>query len=162
MLSRRHERRRRGARAAARTYPLMVAAHVALLVLPGVEAAARRRRSRLPGLWVGLLAAATGLRWWSIRTLGPDWNVRGLVPDDLRPVVRGPYRFLRHPNYLAVAVEFLALPLAAGAGWSAAGLSLVNALVLADRIRAEERLLARVPGYQEAFRGRARLIPGVF
>ncbi|HKF76173.1 MAG TPA: isoprenylcysteine carboxylmethyltransferase family protein [Candidatus Dormibacteraeota bacterium] len=161
-LSRRHERGLRGARAAARTYPLMVATHVALLVLPGVEAAARQRRPRLPGLWVGLVAASTALRWWSIRTLGPSWNVRGVVPDGLRPVARGPYRLVRHPNYLAVAVEFLALPLAAGAVWSAVGLSLVNALVLVDRIRAEERLLARVPGYEEAFEGRARLIPGIF
>ena len=84
-----------------------------------------------------------------------------MVPDDLRPVSSGPYRFVRHPNYLAVSLEFLALPLAGGAVWSALVLSMVNAGLLFDRIRSEERLLARVPGYEEAFKGRARLIPGL-
>jgi methyltransferase len=161
-LSRRHERGLRGRRAAARSYPLMVAAHVGLCTLPLVEVAVRRRRPRAPWPWVGVLAGATALRWWSIRSLGQSWNVRGVVADDLRPVTAGPYRLLRHPNYLAVALEFLALPLAGGATWSAVALSLLDAAVLADRIRAEERLLAAVPGYEEAFRGRWRLVPGVF
>jgi len=161
-LSRRNERAVRGPRAAARTYPLMVATHVGLCTLPLLEVAVRRRRPRAPGLWVGVLGAATALRWWSIATLGRSWNVRAVVPSDLRPVARGPYRFLRHPNYLAVALEFAALPLAGGATWSALGLSLLDGFVLADRIREEERLLAAVPGYEEAFRGRARLIPWLF
>jgi len=161
-VSRRNERRLGGTRAAARSYPLMVAAHVGLCTLPLVEVAARRPRPRAPAVWLGLLGAATALRWWSIRSLGPSWNVRAAVSADLRPVTAGPYRFVRHPNYLAVALEFLALPLAGGATWSAVGLSLLDALVLADRIGAEERLLAAVPGYEEAFRRRARLIPGIF
>lgn len=151
----------RGGRAAPRTYPLMVAAHVGLLTLPLVEAAVRRHRSRAPAVWLGLLVAATGLRWWSIATLGRSWNVRATVPADLRPVTGGPYRFIRHPNYVAVAMEFLALPMAMGAGLSAAGLSVLNVVVLMDRIRAEERLLAAIPGYEEAFRGRARFVPGI-
>jgi len=161
-LSRRNERGVRGARAAARTYPLMVAAHVGLCTLPLVEVSVRRRRARVPALWLGVLGAATALRWWSIGTLGASWNVRAVVPAGLRPVADGPYRFLRHPNYLAVALEFAALPLAGGATWSAAALSVLNAVVLADRIRDEERLLAAVPGYEEAFRGRARLLPWLF
>ena len=162
VLSRRNERGVHGSRAAARTYPLMVAAHAALCTLPLLEAAVRRRRPRMAPLWLGVLGTATALRWWSIGTLGASWNVRAVVPADLRPVSGGPYRFVRHPNYLAVALEFAALPLAGGATWSALGLSLLNALVLADRIREEERLLAAVPGYEEAFRGRARLVPGLF
>jgi methyltransferase len=161
-LSRRNERGVRGSRAAARTYPLMVATHACLCTLPLLEVALRRRRPRAPALWLGLLGAATALRWWSIRTLGASWNVRAVVPADLRPVASGPYRFVRHPNYLAVALEFVALPMAGGATWSAVGLSLLDALVLADRIREEERLLAAVPGYEEAFSGRARLVPRVF
>jgi methyltransferase len=160
--SRRHERATGGSAAAARSYPLMVAAHVALFTLPLVEVAGLRRRPRAPLAWVGLLGAATALRWWSIRSLGRSWNVRALVPRDLRPVAGGPYRFVRHPNYLAVVLEFLALPMAGGAVASALGLSVLNAAVLFDRIRAEERLLAAVPGYEDAFRDRARLIPGLF
>jgi methyltransferase len=77
-------------------------------------------------------------------------------------VVTGPYRWIRHPNYLAVSLEFLALPLAGGAWLSALALSAIDAAVLADRIRHEERLLAEVPGYQRAFGTKARFIPGLF
>lgn len=162
VLSRRRQRGLRGAQAAARTYPLMVAAHAGLLTLPLLEVALLRRRSRGRLGWVALLAAAAGLRRWSIRALGANWNGRAIVPPDLRPVVTGPYRWIRHPNYLAVAAEFVALPMAGGAWLSALGLSALNAAVLLDRIRAEERLLSAVPGYEEAFRGRARFIPGIF
>jgi len=140
----------------------MVAAHTALVTLPLIEVAALRRRPRAPLAWVGLLGAAALLRRWSIRTLGASWNVRAVVPSDLRPVVDGPYRLIRHPNYLAVALEFLALPLAGGAWLSALGLSALNAMVLFDRIREEERLLAAIPGYEQALGGKARFIPGVF
>jgi methyltransferase len=162
-LSRRLERSAAiGPRAAAATYPLMVALHVALFAAPLCEVAAWRRRPRAPLFWMGALGAATALRWWSIRTLGGAWNVRAIVPSDLRPVTGGPYRFVRHPNYLAVALEFLALPMAGGAWLSALVLSALNGVVLWDRIRQEERLLTGVPGYEEAFRRRARLIPGIF
>jgi len=112
--------------------------------------------------WLGLLAAATGLRWWSIQSLGDSWNVRAQVPDDLTPVTSGPYRLLRHPNYLALLIEFVALPMAGDAWLSAIGLSALNGAVLAIRIRAEEAQLERSPAYREAFRRKARLIPGVF
>ncbi|HZU18669.1 MAG TPA: isoprenylcysteine carboxylmethyltransferase family protein [Candidatus Dormibacteraeota bacterium] len=140
----------------------MVVLHLALFALPPLEVALAGRRARRPALWVGLLGAATGLRWWSIHALGPSWNVRAVVPADLRPVTSGPYRFVRHPNYLAVILEMWALPMAGGARRSALVLSLLNALVLWPRIRAEERLLAAVPGYDESFRGRARFLPGLF
>jgi methyltransferase len=163
LLSRRLERDLgMGRQAASRSYPLMVALHVALFAAPLCEVAALRRRPRAPLLWVGVLGGATALRWWSIRALGAAWNVRAVVPSDLQPVTSGPYRFVRHPNYVAVALEFLALPMAGGAWLSALALSGLNVLVLRDRIRDEERLLARVPGYEEAFRGRARFVPRMF
>ncbi|WP_338177122.1 isoprenylcysteine carboxylmethyltransferase family protein [Candidatus Dormiibacter inghamiae] len=161
-VSNRHERELAGPTAAGGRYPLMVALHIALFCLPPLEVIAWRRRPRLPLLWVAGVGAASTLRWWSIRSLGSAWNARAVVPTDLRPVTSGPYRWVRHPNYVAVALEFLCLPLAAGAWLSAIGLSLVNAALLADRIRAEERLLRRIPGYAEAFAGRARFLPGLF
>jgi methyltransferase len=161
-VSRRRERQVEGRRAAGRSYPLMVGAHVALFTLPLLEAARLRRRSRAPVLWIALMAGATALRLWSIHSLGRSWNVRGVVPSDLRPVEAGPYRWVRHPNYLAVGVEFLALPMAGGAWLSALGLSLLNAVVLFDRIRDEERMLREVSGYEEAFGPKARFIPGIF
>jgi methyltransferase len=77
-------------------------------------------------------------------------------------VTSGPYRFLRHPNYLALLLEFVALPMAGGAWLSAIGLSALNGAALAVRIRAEEAQLERSPAYREAFRGKARLVPGIF
>lgn len=161
-ISRSHEAGVAGSRAAARSYPLMVVAHVSLFIAPMVEVGLLRRRSKAPAIWASLLGAATVLRWWSIASLGRAWNVRAVVPQDLRPVTSGPYRYLRHPNYAAVALEFLALPMLGGAWISAALLSTLNGLVLLDRVRAEERLLDGIPGYREAFSGRARFIPGIF
>ena len=159
-ISREHELARGGTRAAASTYPLMVGAHVALLTLPLLEAARRPRRAP-NAFWMGVLGAAVALRVWSIRTLGDSWNARAAVPDDLAPVTGGPYRFVRHPNYVAVILEFAAIPLVAGAWRSALALSVLNAAVLTDRIPAEERLLEASPAYRQAFAGRARFIPRV-
>jgi methyltransferase len=160
-LSRQLSRELVGETAAAGSFPLMVATHVGLFLLPPIEVRVTRCRPRTPLVWVFLLVGATGLRWWSIRTLGPDWNVRALVPAGLRPVATGPYRWIRHPNYLAVIIEFAALPMGAGAWRSAAGLSLLNAAVLRERIGAEEALLSKVPGYDELFSAKARFIPHI-
>jgi len=81
------------------------------------------------------------------------------VSSGIRVETGGPYRWIRHPNYVAVGLEFLCLPLTVGAVPEAVLLSLANAAVLVPRIRAEERLLDRVPGYREAFRGVPRFIP---
>lgn len=142
----------------------MVALHCALFALPPLEILALRRRPRssvaAPALVA--LAGATALRLWAIAALGSQWNVRGAVPVAGYAVSSGPYRFLRHPNYLAVAVEMAALPLVWPAPVSALLLSLLNAAVLSPRISAEERLLQRLPGYLETMQGKDRFLPGLF
>ncbi|HZQ49926.1 MAG TPA: isoprenylcysteine carboxylmethyltransferase family protein [Candidatus Dormibacteraeota bacterium] len=159
-ISRRNERLRGGTRAGAKTFPVMVAAHAALVTLPLLEV--RGHPERRPQLvWGVVLAAASALRVWSIGTLGDSWNARAAVPQNVVPVTRGPYRYIRHPNYVAVILEFAAVPLIAGAWRSALILSLLNAAVLTDRIAAEERLLGASPAYRAAFAGKARFIPGV-
>ncbi|MGH7904066.1 MAG: isoprenylcysteine carboxylmethyltransferase family protein [Candidatus Dormibacteraceae bacterium] len=161
-VSRTHSARHPGRQAAAAGYPVMVVVHGALFVMPLVEVGFRPRRPRPAWPWLALLVGATALRWWSIRSLGEAWNVRAIVAAGLDPVERGPYRHLRHPNYLAVIVEFAALPMAAGAWASALVLSAANALIVARRIAAEERLLEEIPAYRERFSGKARFIPGIF
>ncbi len=168
--SARNERRAGPGRAAARrSYPAMVAVHAALFVVCLRAAAARRgtrdRRWR-PAVDPGLeavamtgLAGALLLRLWVIGTLGTAWNVRAVVPERMRVVHGGPYRWVRHPNYVAVAVEFACLPVAVGAYREAVLLSAANALVLVPRIRGEERLLEAVPGYHETFAGVPRFVP---
>ncbi len=101
--------------------------------------------------------AAQALRYWAIHTLGDRWNVRILfVPGDA-PVTSGPYRFLRHPNYLAVVLELLLVPLVHGAWLTAVLFSLANAALLVVRIRAEERALGDL--YASAFADRPRFVP---
>jgi methyltransferase len=141
------------------TYPVMVAVHVALFAV-SVWPRSRRRVSRSAEVAavIGLVAAA-GLRRWVIRTLGTSWNVTAHVPPEGHIQTGGPYRYVRHPNYVAVALEFACLPTAVGAIPEAVALSLANAAVMVPRIRAEERLLDAIPGYREAFRGVPRFIP---
>lgn len=160
---RRSTRNRAGAdpapRAAASTYPAMVAVHAALFGL-----CLRRRNgprtSKLieTGALAGLVVA-TALRISAIRALGESWNVTGHVDPATRVVTTGPYRWLRHPNYAAVALEFVCLPLAVGAVPEAILFSVANVAVLVPRIRAEERLLDQLPGYKEAFADVPRFVP---
>jgi methyltransferase len=141
------------------TYPAMVAVHASLFVVSALPRRGRRVPRPLELTALAGLAAATALRLWVIRTLGKNWNVTAHVPADGQMQTSGPYRYVRHPNYVAVALEFACLPIAVGAIPEAAVLSLANAAVLVPRIRAEERLLAAIPGYSEAFDGVPRFIP---
>lgn len=148
-----------GVQASPSTYPLMVATHVALFAVSAWPRPARRIPKALQVVALAGLGGATGLRLWVIRTLGEDWNVTAHVRPGIRIETGGPYRYIRHPNYVAVALEFACLPTAVGAVPEAVVLSLANAAVLVPRIRAEERLLDAIPGYREAFRGVPRFIP---
>jgi|HigsolmetaAR204D_1030405.scaffolds.fasta_scaffold01055_8 methyltransferase len=104
----------------------------------------------LPVWWpfsFSLFLLAQFLRYWCIRTLGIRWNTRILVLPGSAPVKRGPYRLLRHPNYLVVAVEFLTLPLTFNAWLTALFFSLANAwLLLRVRIPLEEQAVYRRGG----------------
>jgi len=94
-------------------------------------------------LWLGLFLAAQGLRYWCIATLGFRWNTRILVLPGVPPIRRGPYRLLRHPNYLAVTVEIVCGPLIFGAWATALVAGVADAwLLLAVRIPAEEEALS--------------------
>jgi methyltransferase len=124
-------------------YPWMVLLHTVLLGGCFVEAALGHRPF-VPALgWsmLVLVAAAQGLRWWCIASLGERWNTRVIVVPGLPLVTRGPYRFLRHPNYVAVAVEGIALPLVHTAWLTATVFTALNAWLLTVRIRCEERAL---------------------
>ena len=91
----------------------MVALHTGLLVAAWSRCTSADRPF-LPALgWpmLGVRVAAQALRWWCIATLGTRWNTRVIVVPGVALVPRGPYRWLSHPNYVAVAVEGLALPL---------------------------------------------------
>lgn len=127
-----------------RHFPPMVALHTGLLLACLAEVWLLDRPF-LP--WLGwpmlaLVLASQGLRWWCIATLGPRWNTRVIVVPGLPLVARGPYRWLHHPNYVAVVVEGFALPLVHSAWITAVAFTVLNAvLLLAYRIPCENRAL---------------------
>ncbi|MDT5016454.1 MAG: methyltransferase [Mycobacterium sp.] len=137
-------RARGGVEFGARHYPAMVALHTGLLVGALVEA---MHRPFLPALGWPMLAVvlvAQGLRWWCITTLGHQWNTRVVVIPDAVRVTGGPYRFFSHPNYVAVVVEGIALPLVHTAWITAVVFTVLNAFVLRTRIGVENSALARL------------------
>jgi len=143
VLSRRNTERllARGAyEAAPGHYPLIVALHAAWLV--GLwYLAVWCRDAGVSWSWLALFVILQGLRVWVIATLGPRWTTRIIVLPDAPLVRRGLYRFVSHPNYCIVAAEILVLPLCFGLVWYGIVFSVLNALVLWIRIRAEEAAL---------------------
>lgn len=125
-------------------YPFMVVLHTGFL-LACVAEVWLLQRPFLPLLGGPMLAVAVGcqvLRWWCIRTLGPRWNTRVIIVPGLPRVTGGPYRWLNHPNYVAVVTEGVALPLVHTAWLTALTFTVLNALLLRTRIRVENEALA--------------------
>jgi methyltransferase len=144
-------------------FPVMALLHTGLVFLPIAEVVVLHRAFH-PVLFAGAVAAlilATVLRVWTLRTIGGSWNVRVVAPPADGIATTGPYAYIRHPNYLVVIVEIAALPLLHTAWLSALALSALNGLVLFHRIRTEEQVLEHNPAWVEAFRDKARLVPGV-
>jgi methyltransferase len=135
---------RGGVEAGARHYPLMVMLHIGLLAGCLVEAMYRPFLPALGWPMFALVLVAQGLRWWCIVTLGRQWNTRVVVIPTAARVTSGPYRFVPHPNYVAVAAEGIALPLVHSAWITAVVFTVVNAVLLRTRIRVEDAALARL------------------
>jgi methyltransferase len=137
-------RERGGVETGAGHYPVMVALHTALLVgcLVEVWVADRPFIPVLGWPMLVLLVGAHALRWWCIRTLGPQWNTRVVRVPGMPLVTGGPYRWFSHPNYVAVVVEGFALPLVHTAWLTAVAFTVLNALLLRVRLRVETRALA--------------------
>ena len=152
---------RGGIEVGARHFVAMRMLHTAFLVACAAEVLLLRRPF-VPALGFPMLllaVAAQGLRWWAVLALGARWNVRIIVVPGDAAITTGPYRYLRHPNYLAVVVEGFAVPLVHTAWLTATLFSLVNAWLLAIRIRSEERALADHCDYARRLGGRRRFVP---
>ena len=163
-LSRRHQRALAATGAAPLPEPIfgaMVALHAAILVGAVVEVMALHRpfvaAVAVPALV--LFGLANLLRFWVIATLGVHWNVRVVRSMPLGVVTTGPYRFVRHPNYLAVFVELAALPLIHGAVVTAIVGAALHAIVLRRRVALEESVLMTDDAYRLAFAAKPRFVP---
>lgn len=127
-------------------YRAMVALHVGWLAATAIEGTVAARTStthRTERSALVVFVAAQALRYGAIRVLGDRWTTRILVLPDAEPVHAGPYRLLRHPNYVAVALELAALPTVFGARRTAVAATIADAALMAVRIPAEDRALGR-------------------
>ena len=155
-------------------YYQMIALHVAwfaaLFFEPQISAKAVPTAVILGGVSVFVFAQV--LRIWTLQTLGEHWNTTVMAPNshvlktietskERTFVDAGPYRLIRHPNYLVVILELASLPVIGGAYFTAIIFSLLNAACLARRIRTEEACLFSRPGYRETMGRKARLLPGL-
>jgi len=118
-------------------YPLIVALHaawIAALVIFGLG-------NPISPFWLAAFAVLQALRVWVLASLGDRWTTRIIVLDE--PLVaRGPFKFVRHPNYMVVAAEIVVASMVLGLPWVAAIFTLLNAAILTIRIRAEDAALA--------------------
>ena len=150
VLARRNERRTRARGAVERGqrhYLSIVALHTLWLVSTLIEGLLRS--PELPLYWpvpLALFLLVQPLRYWAIFSLGERWNTRILVLPGEKPVRRGPYRYLDHPNYVVVVAEILTFPLIFGAWITALVFTVLNAVILFVRIREENRALSEFSG----------------
>lgn len=142
-------------------YPWMVLLHTLWLVACPLEVwlGGRPFLPALAAVAFALFLGSMALRYWVIATLAGRWTTRVLVLPGAPPIASGPYRFTRHPNYLAVIVEIASLPLVHTAWVTALVFSLADALLLRVRIRTEERALSEASAYAAVFAGRPRFLP---
>jgi methyltransferase len=155
-------RRQPGAPQAAESiFKWIALVNAGLFTLPVLERWLRRRPAPPLVAGFGWVAALSGvaLRLSVLLSLRSSWNVHAVVPDNLRVVDIGPYRFIRHPNYVALGLEFLGLPLIGGAYVSALGLGLANAALLQRRIVEEDVLLMAIPAYRERMGEKPAFLP---
>jgi methyltransferase len=142
-------------------YPLIVAVHLLFLLSFTIEVIVFNKE--VSPLWMMILPIiliTQIIRYWAVFSLGPFWNTKIIIVPDLEVVAKGPYRFMRHPNYLVVAVEILFLPIFFQAYATAILFTVLNAAILTIRISAEEKALMQHTDYKKSFINKRRFIPG--
>ncbi|MBI3895295.1 MAG: hypothetical protein HY313_05140 [Acidobacteria bacterium] len=142
----------------------MVLFHIGILISAGVEVIAFRRPF-IPvlALLMGLLfVAANSLRWWVIHVMSEYWNIQVMASAELGVVVDGPFRWIRHPNYVAVFTEMIALPLIHAAWFTALTGAVIHIEILSQRLRVEESVLLSNPRYMAAMGSKPRFLPKLF
>lgn len=150
LLARRNERRARTRGAVERGrshYLFIVALHSLWLLATLIEGLLRG--PELSALWpvpLALFLLVQPLRYWALVSLGERWNTKILVVPGAKPIRRGPYKYLSHPNYVVVVVEIITFPLIFGAWVTALVFTVLNAAVLWVRIREENRALTELAG----------------
>jgi methyltransferase len=142
----------------------MVLLHGGVIVCAGVEVLLLHRPF-IPALAISMAALfvlANLLRWWVIRTLAGHWNVEVMESSRVGVVSSGPYRWVRHPNYVAVVLEIFSLPMIHTAWITAIVGTLGDLEILRRRIKIEDGFLLSNPAYRLAMSGKPRFFPRIF
>ncbi|WNS73964.1 isoprenylcysteine carboxylmethyltransferase family protein [Bacillus sp. DTU_2020_1000418_1_SI_GHA_SEK_038] len=139
-------------------YPFIVAVHSLFFVSYIMEVSLFG--SELSSYWpilLPLFLLTQAGRIWALKSLGPYWNTKIIVLPNARIIRKGPYRYIKHPNYVIVAAEFLIIPLMFEAYLTTALFTILNIIILAIRIPAEENALKKLTAYEQAFSQRSSL-----
>jgi methyltransferase len=139
----------------------MVFTHAAVLACSAAEVLLLHR-PLIPSLAISMTALfifANMLRWWVIRTLAGHWNVEVMASSRVGVVTSGPYRWIRHPNYVAVVIELFSLPMIHTAWITALAGTLTDLEILRRRLRVEEGVLLADPVYRAAMGDKPRFLP---
>ncbi|NSL52654.1 isoprenylcysteine carboxyl methyltransferase family protein [Calidifontibacillus erzurumensis] len=141
-------------------YKYIVLVHILFFVTLIIEVFLFEKQ--LSPLWVIFLfifSIAQVIRVWSIMSLGRFWNTKIIVVPNTNIIEKGPYKWVRHPNYLVVLIELLVLPLIFDAFWTAIIFTILNIVVLKHRIQLEEQELMKGTNYGIIFQNRYRFVP---
>jgi methyltransferase len=146
------------------SFGIVAFVHTAVLIGAAVEAVFLQRPF-IP--WLATVAFAVfvlsnAIRFWVVVTLGQLWTVQVMDSTNLGIITTGPFRYVRHPNYLGVILEMISLPLIHTAWITAIAGSAAYSIALTRRVTTEERYLLANPAYREAMGAKARFLPGIF
>jgi methyltransferase len=167
VISRRNQRRleKQGARKIPEPhFRFMVLVHACVLIGAGAEVLFLHR-PLIPALAIpmaALFVLSNALRWWVIRVLAGRWNVEVMDASQAGVVSSGPYRWVRHPNYIGVVAEVFSLPMIHTAWITAIAGTLGYLEILRRRLRVEDGVLLADPAYRLAMGGKPRFFPRVF
>jgi methyltransferase len=142
----------------------MILLHGGILISAGLEVVLLHR-PLIPALAIGagiVFVSANLIRWWVIHTMAGHWNVQVMASTTLGVITTGPYKWVRHPNYLAVVLELVSLPLIHTAWITAIWGTFAHFWILRSRLTVEEGVLMSSPAYREAMGSKPRFLPGLF
>lgn len=145
-------------------FPWLVAFHTLVLVSAGLEVLLWHR-PLMPAIAVPMAAVfvlSNLLRWWVIRLLADLWNVQIMESSRIRIVTAGPYRWIRHPNYVGVVMEVVSLPMIHTAWITAIVGTTLYMEILRRRVRMEDAVLLADPAYRLAMGDKPRFLPRLF
>ncbi|WP_318153062.1 isoprenylcysteine carboxyl methyltransferase family protein [Metabacillus arenae] len=141
-------------------YPFIVGLHVLFLLSFFIEVTVfHKTLSPLWFLLLPLIIFTQLIRYWAIYSLGPYWNTKIIVMPGTNVILKGPYKFLKHPNYTVVALEIILFPLLFNAYLTAVMFTVLNVILMKIRIPAEEKVLETVTDYRSIFATKSRFIP---